>query len=570
MKNFTLLILSLFLTTLGFSQGVLQEHGIVLSTGNGRHLEKTTPARNLMEEDCGFTTPSNDFETSVGSLRNYKIANDFVVDESMGNFSLEAITFYAFVEPGGEVTEADYFFYEDSEEGPGNIITSLENMTATSVEVVGEYEDDNGVKDVLKVYLELDTPLVFESGEDGTIYWMAVQVPNYTGSSIAFELISEIVTPNETYVFLAGSWRGIGSLFGVVRDGVLTLSGSCDASEACDQVDAGSLEGPSSVCALNEFILTAAGATTGVSGVTYTWESSPLDQENWTVMENANSLVLTMDEGIEERTKFRFTISCESGNSDTTEAFEVGLNPADECYCEPQYTLGCDDGDTINRVSITDSTGEIIFQNDSGCGEGGYTDYTQDLPAPELLHNKTYTITIASDSDLAAQENVRVWMDMNQNGTFEDSEEIANTNGLGLNDQGEFSFQVTIPQEIEVGTYRIRVRLVWLSVDIGPCENKSYGEAEDYAVVITDQLGVENTVFDGLQFYPNPVEDILYLTAKEPIEELTVYNLVGQEILKSVPNAMDFQLRTQSLTGGVYMVEVKINGVQKTFKLIKK
>lgn len=277
MRNFTLLFLAILISSLGFSQEVLQEKGVVLSTNTSPNHQASPNPLSISDEECGFETPSNDFETSVGSLKNYIIANDFVVDESMGVFSLEAITFHAFVEPGGEIEEADYFFYEDSEEGPGSSITSLENMNVTSTEVIGEYEDEDGLRDVIEVYLELDEPITFESGDDDTIYWLGVQVPNYSGSSIAFELISEVVTPNETYVFLAGGWNGLEGLFGVTRDGVMTLSGTCEASEECSVVEAGSLEGPESVCAFDEFIISAVGATTGVSGVTYTWEQSPID-----------------------------------------------------------------------------------------------------------------------------------------------------------------------------------------------------------------------------------------------------------------------------------------------------
>lgn len=571
MKKITLLFLVFLISSLGYSQEINSKKGAVLRTNSQQNKNFLQAPRSMTTDDCGQETLGNDFETSLGSLKNYIIANDFVVDEEMGVFSLEAITFHAFVEPGGDIDDVDYFFYEDSADGPGNLITSLENVESTSVEVAGEYEDDDGLKDVLEVYVELDEPLTFESEEGGAVYWMGVQVPNYGGSSISFELISELDTPNETFVFLGGGWNGIQSLFGVTRDGVMTLSGTCLAAEECSEVSAGSLEGPESVCALSEFMISPVDATIGVSGVVYTWEQSPIDEENWTVIEDATSLNLTMEEGITAPTQFRFIIECEFGNTDTSEPFEVNLNSAEECYCDPEYSLGCSDGDVINQVIIEDEAGEVIFQNDSDCSETGYTDYTQDLQAPELMLGDTYTMNITSESELTDEEDVRIWLDFNQDGVFADNEEIGNTVGEGLDEDGEFNFQFTIPEELELGTYRIRVRMAWLGGDdIEPCVNKSYGEAEDYAVEIIDEMGVEDSVFNQFSFYPNPVENQLNLRAGTPIENLRVYNMLGQEVLKESPNTSETQLQTEALPTGIYWINVTLQGVQKSYKIIKK
>jgi hypothetical protein len=113
--------------------------------------------------------------------------------------------------------------------------------------------------------------------------------------------------------------------------------------------------------------------------------------------------------------------------------------------------------------------------------------------------------------------------------------------------------------------------MAWLGGDdIEPCVNKSYGEAEDYAVEITESLSVETSVFDQFSFYPNPVENQLNLKAGTPIENLKVYNMLGQEVLQESPNTSQTQLQTQTLTSGIYWVKVTLQGIQKSFKIIKK
>jgi len=180
-------------------------------------------------------------------------------------------------------------------------------------------------------------------------------------------------------------------------------------------------------------------------------------------------------------------------------------------------------------------------------------------------------VKVTSESEVADEEEVRVWLDLNQDGVFVAGEEIGNTAGEGMDEEGEFNFQFTIPEDLELGTYRIRVRMAWLGGDdIEPCVNKSYGEAEDYAVEITESLSVETSVFDQFSFYPNPVENQLNLKAGTPIENLKVYNMLGQEVLQESPNTSQTQLQTQTLTSGIYWVKVTLQGIQKSFKIIKK
>ncbi|MGO1585374.1 MAG: T9SS type A sorting domain-containing protein, partial [Mesonia sp.] len=92
----------------------------------------------------------------------------------------------------------------------------------------------------------------------------------------------------------------------------------------------------------------------------------------------------------------------------------------------------------------------------------------------------------------------------------------------------------------------------------------------DYAVEIIENLTVESSVFNQLNFYPNPVENQLNLRAETPIENLKVYTILGQEVLRESPNTLETQLQTQNLPTGIYLIKVTLQGVQKSYKIIKK
>lgn len=69
--------------------------------------------------------------------------------------------------------------------------------------------------------------------------------------------------------------------------------------------------------------------------------------------------------------------------------------------------------------------------------------------------------------------------------------------------------------------------------------------------------------------YPNPVKDRLHLSYSSEISSVSVYNMLGQEVLVKEINATNSELDFTDLTVGSYVVKVTINGMTKTLKVIK-
>lgn len=70
-------------------------------------------------------------------------------------------------------------------------------------------------------------------------------------------------------------------------------------------------------------------------------------------------------------------------------------------------------------------------------------------------------------------------------------------------------------------------------------------------------------------YYPNPVQNTLTLNAQNTIENVTMYNMLGQEVLRATPNAVNSELDTSSLQDGTYFVKVTIANTTKTIRVIK-
>ncbi|SRX55416.1 T9SS type A sorting domain-containing protein [Aequorivita sp. CIP111184] len=82
-------------------------------------------------------------------------------------------------------------------------------------------------------------------------------------------------------------------------------------------------------------------------------------------------------------------------------------------------------------------------------------------------------------------------------------------------------------------------------------------------------LGVEQNSLKDFTFYPNPTQDIVNLSAKNTIENVSIYSLLGQEVLQSSPKQKSPSLNISSLASGIYVMKVEVDGQTGTYKIIK-
>jgi hypothetical protein len=73
----------------------------------------------------------------------------------------------------------------------------------------------------------------------------------------------------------------------------------------------------------------------------------------------------------------------------------------------------------------------------------------------------------------------------------------------------------------------------------------------------------------GLSIYPNPVKNVLNLSYTSDISEVTIVNLLGQEMLKKSIQASQSQIDISDLSNGTYLVRIGVGELIKTMKIIK-
>lgn len=156
-----------------------------------------------------------------------------------------------------------------------------------------------------------------------------------------------------------------------------------------------------------------------------------------------------------------------------TEDYSVNIQPQGACI--PIHTNGTSDGDFIDGVVL----GSMSNINTGSTTGPDYNDYGS--ISCQVPKDGQATISITSGSYFS--DYYAVWIDWDNNGSFEDAGEKI----------GEF--QTTVPFETQqltfdiepyrnLGNYPVRVRCAWNSPNMNPCTTYSYGETEDYIMTL--------------------------------------------------------------------------------------
>ena len=222
-----------------------------------------------------------------------------------------------------------------------------------------------------------------------------------------------------------------------------------------------------SACSGVSFSLSLQNSTPG-SGVTYQWQSGPSGTGPWTNISGATSSTLNTSNSA--TTWYQCNVTC-SGNTGTSNPVQVMSTPPSGCYCAAGATST--GFEKISRVQFN------TIDNPS-TSTAGYENFT--AISTTVIKGQVIPITVTiSTPDLPDQ--VLVWIDFNQNGSFSDPGEQVYTSALGV---GPHTGSITISTTALTGPTRMRIRMhdSSLGPNSAPCGNSTYGQVEDYTVNI--------------------------------------------------------------------------------------
>jgi len=320
------------------------------------------------------------------------------------------------------------------------------------------------------------------------------------------------------------------------------------------------------------------------------WEASGLNNEYRLRMRKKGNLGWTFFEADTSFWVFENLTSCTD--------YEVQV----QAYCEdwitgfsPLFsfkTKGCGACNEVEYCSVKaeDATEEWIasvqigtWLHNSGPGGNGYQNFGMNQPIyPQLVsENATLVMVSPGFSGSITKEYFRIYVDFNQDGDFEEDNELAFDPGFAL--EGVAEGMIYVPSISLPGLTRLRVMMKFTTSNDpppSPCTNFGFGQVEDYCVElrldsVSTSIPVKDTLW-LLRAFPQPARDWVILEFPEGFSnsecEITVVDVTGRTMVNKTPPMLrngSVYLDTHAWISGVYAVQARCGGKVLRGKLMK-
>ncbi|MDX1461581.1 MAG: GEVED domain-containing protein [Marinirhabdus sp.] len=259
-----------------------------------------------------------------------------------------------------------------------------------------------------------------------------------------------------------------------------------------------------------------------------------------------------------------------AGDSDTTND-DVMVTVTSEICMPTSDCAGFNDG--VTQIQLADQD----INTNCGTSPAGYSDDT-DIVFNFVLSDNPFEGTLQmgfADSVYA------LWIDFNDNNTFEPSELVAND--FVPNANTDFNFTIDFADFPEATTGMHRMRLRGEDEDQGgnvldPCDDLTFGRTNDYTANITGEiLSVESQSFSAAEFLIVSLDNNRYelsLNTNDITDDLPVfvYNVLGQQLafysLEHNGNGYSKIIDMSYVSSGVYFVRVGKDKLNKVKRII--
>lgn len=200
-------------------------------------------------------------------------------------------------------------------------------------------------------------------------------------------------------------------------------------------------------------------------------------------------------------------------------------------------------------------------------GRLGYIDRTCIQQGATVLRGNSYQLSVSTTE---SPQNVNVWIDYNNDGIFQTTENVFSHSGSMADEV--HTGMITIPSATVVTDKNLRMRIQADNATLGTtCDNLQNGQTEDYTVVIKVPAGLPAaaTTTDDFKIFPNPATDRLTIETKIPANFI-IYATDGKMVAQENTGAV---INLSRLASGLYFIKAydksnqNLIGVQKLLKV---
>jgi hypothetical protein len=182
------------------------------------------------------------------------------------------------------------------------------------------------------------------------------------------------------------------------------------------------------------------------------------------------------------------------------------------------------------------------------------------------MQAESYDLTITTGWGL---QFINVWIDFNDNFVFEPSELIIDNAEIpGQDAAGTYTetFAFNVPSDAALGEHIMRAKSNYNGPNTDDaCVDVTFGETEDYTVVVTESLGLDDNDFATGNFTITETNKNIFdvsFTSQNTTDmlELTVFNVLGQRMvyykMENNGGEFNYNLDMSYIAKGVYLVRV--------------
>lgn len=294
------------------------------------------------------------------------------------------------------------------------------------------------------------------------------------------------------------------------------------------------------------------------SGLSYQWQSSPNDNGPWTDIPDATDAFLVTSQSI--ATYYRRATTCDIASSTI---FDFPLLVGGEgCYCTSLVV-------NSNEIGITNvAFGEI---DNASLSIPSYSNFTS--LQTELERESIVSLSVNVNTSGGTNQ-TKAWIDWNQNGDFETNEliDLGSITG-GNNVNSGIVANILVPSNSALGNTIMRVRTSQSnsSEELTPCDSIENGEAEDYTVVITENLNIVefNNSKNDILIAAND-EGIHFKISETGIQQIDLFDISGRLIFsKKQSDLLEVTISEIKKSNQLFIVKVSLsNGEQIANKIL--
>ncbi len=312
-------------------------------------------------------------------------------------------------------------------------------------------------------------------------------------------------------------------------------------------------------------------AVSGATGYTLQWRATGASA--WTTVTGITTASYNLT-GLASCTAYQFQVrtQCSIGTSAYSTPASFTTTGCALTYCTSKANSTT--YEYISKVAL----GSI---NNASGNNNGYADFTG--LSTNVSGGTAYTIALTPGfRGSAYMEYWTVWIDYNHNGSFSDAgEKAAVGNGTAL-----VNAAFTVPASALNGPTRMRIQMQYYAGQANPCATYSYGEVEDYTVVVggnaqrhiaptsePEVISAEN--FGDVSLFPNPATENIsasFTSATRGTAQLAVYNVIGAKVLSRQEDVEEgtntIKMNTTDLINGIYIFEIEKNGEVRRVKFM--